>query len=126
MMRAEPEESLVFVYDGASGLAAMALDVLKKLAGREECPLCEITYSPTGKRSTWRECERRLGMPVEEMHRDELPSSWGVSLEALPCVIVKRGGSQRIVLGREDIVRCGGRPDALERALRDAMQAGAS
>ena len=61
-------ESLILVYDGDSGLRAMVLDVLKKSIGREECALCEITYSPVGQRGAWRACQRRLELPVSELH----------------------------------------------------------
>lgn len=121
MQKPAPRDSLVFVYDGDSGIAAMALDVVKKLAGREDCALCEIAYGPTGKRSAWRACERRLPLPVEELHRDVLPPAWGVPRDALPCVLLRRDGVVRIVLGREEIAGCRGRPEALEAALRDAL-----
>lgn len=49
-----PPDRLILVYDADSGLGAMLLDVVKKAVGREDCPLCEITYGPLGKRSTWR------------------------------------------------------------------------
>ena len=40
--------------------------------GREECALCEITYSPVGKRRAWTACAKRLGLVVDELHRDSL------------------------------------------------------
>lgn len=117
--------AFVLVYDGDSGIRAMALDVVKKLAGREECALCEITYGPTGKRGAWRQCEARLPVPVEEMHRDRLPAAWGISREQLPCVLWRSGDGVRVLLDRERIAALGGRPEALEAALRDAMPEGA-
>lgn len=44
---------LILVYDANGGLAAMLVDVVKKALGREDCALCEITYSPLGKRQSW-------------------------------------------------------------------------
>ena len=55
-------DRVILVYDGDGGLHAMLLDALKKAVGREECPLCEITYSPTGKRREWLAGEKRLGV----------------------------------------------------------------
>jgi hypothetical protein len=113
---------LILVYDGRSGVRAMLLDVVKKAVGREECPLCEITYSPIGRRSSWNRCQARLGMPVTEMHRDELPADWGISAGELPCVLARTsGGHPAVLVGREAIVACGGDADALEKAIRGAL-----
>ncbi|UJR82944.1 hypothetical protein [Sandaracinus amylolyticus] len=124
-MKVAPHEALVFVYDGRSGIAAIALDVVKKLAGREDCALCEITYGPTGKRGAWRECERRLELPIEERHRDDLPPAWAARVDTLPCVLLRRGDSVRVLLDRDRIEACGRRPEALELAIRDALRASA-
>lgn len=115
-------ESLILVFDADSGLRALVLDVLKKAAGREECALCEITYGPLGKRSGWKACERRLGLPVSELHRDELPPEWSIPREELPCILVRGGESAPAVLvGREDIVACGGDIAALEERVGAAL-----
>jgi hypothetical protein len=60
-----PVSRIILVYNGDSGLGAMLLDVLRKAVGREDCALCEITYSPIGKRAPWTSREGRLGIPVE-------------------------------------------------------------
>lgn len=118
-------DRVVLVYDGDSGLRAMLLDAVKKAAGREECALCEITYGPLGKRGEWRACETRLGVIVDELRRDQLPAEWGVERDALPCVLGRVGTEPPFVLlGREQIVECGGRVDELERRIVVALAAG--
>lgn len=113
---------LILVYDGLSGVRAMLLDVVKKAVGREECPLCAITYSPVGRRSSWNRCEKRLGMAVTEMHRDELPEDWGIAARELPCVLARSSGARpAVLLDREAIVACGGTAEALEQAIRRAL-----
>lgn len=117
-------ESLILVYDGDSGLRAMMLDVLKKAVGREECALCEITYSPVGKRSAWRECERRLALPVSELHRDQIPTEWGIGSTVLPCILVRSSEKAPAVLvGRGAIAACNGNVAALEERIREALSA---
>ena len=113
---------IILVYDGDSGVAAMLLDAAKKAAGREDCPLCEITYSPIGKKRDWVACQRRLGVAVEETHRDRLPREWGLSRNELPCIL-GRADAERpfVLLARAEIVACRGRVDELERRLRDAL-----
>lgn len=117
-------DSLILVYDGDSGLRAMVLDVLKKAAGREDCALCEITYSPTGKRSTWKACEARLGLAVTELHRDRIPPEWRVQRAELPCVLARVGAETPVVLvGRDGIADCHGSAEALEGRIREALAA---
>jgi hypothetical protein len=117
-----PVNRAILVYNGDSGLAAMLLDAVKKAAGREECALCEITYSPIGKRREWAACERRLGVTVEELHRDRLPREWGISRAELPCIL-GRVATERpmLLLSRSDITACRGSVEELERRLRVAL-----
>ena len=117
-----PVDRIVLVYNADSGLGALLLDVIKKATGREDCSLCEITYSAVGKRQAWRACEARLGVPVEELHRDQLPPAWGITPADLPC-IVGRSGNERpsVLLSRADVAACAGSVDELERRLRRAL-----
>ena len=115
-------DRLLLVYDGDSGLGAMLLDVVKKAVGKEDCPLCEIVYSPVGKRSSWRACEARLGLPVEEWHRDRLLASWNLAPEDLPCILGRSGDSiPTVLVTRAQIVATGRSADALEAAVRAAL-----
>jgi hypothetical protein len=119
-----PVNRVILVYNGDSGLAAMLLDAVKKAAGREDCALCEITYSPVGKRREWAACERRLGVSVEELHRDRLPAAWGISQSDLPCILGRAGDERPVVLlSRDNIRACSKSVVELERRLRDALDA---
>jgi hypothetical protein len=121
-MMPDQVDRVILVFDADSGLGALLVDVLKKVTGREDCALCAITYSPVGKRRAWAACERRLGLPVEELHRDEVPAEWGLSRADLPCIL-GRGGQARpfILVSRAEIDACRGSLSALERRLRDAL-----
>ena len=116
---------VILVYDGDSGLAAMLLDAVKKAVGREDCALCEIIYSPVGKKREWVACQRRLGVEVEELHRDRIPPSWGIT--ELPCVLGRNGEARpAVLLDRGQIAACRGSVTELERRLRQALLAKAS
>lgn len=118
-------ESLILVYDGESGLSALLLDVLKKAVGREDCALCEITNSPVGRRAEWKECVRSLGIPFSELHRDEVPTHWGVARADFPCVLARYAGTLPTVLvDRSEIASCRGDPAALEQRIRSALRPG--
>jgi hypothetical protein len=115
-------DRIILVYNADSGLSAMLFDALKKAVGREDCALCEITYSPVGKRRAWAACEARLGVPVEEMHRDKVPAAWGLARRELPCILGRLGNERPFVLlSRAEIDACGGRVETLEQRLRQAM-----
>jgi len=115
-------DRLILVYDGDSGLRAMLVDVLKKLVGREECALCEITYSATGKRGAWTACEKRLGLIVDELHRDQLPEAWGISRAQLPCVLGRQGeDGPFVLLTREHIAGCQGSIERLAGRIAQAL-----
>ena len=117
-------DRLILAFDGDSGLRAMLLDVIKKAAGREDCPLCEIVYSPIGKRSAWVDCAARLQLPIAEIHRDVLPNDWGLQRSELPCVLAQTGDSiPKVLVAREAIVRCAGEVALLERTIQDALSA---
>jgi hypothetical protein len=117
-------DSLILVYSGKGGLGAMLLDAVRKAARREDCALCEITYSPLGKRREWRACEERIGLPVVELHRNEVPKEWALRDDALPCVLGRQGDRAPVVLlRREEIASCRGSADVLERRIREALAA---
>lgn len=119
-------DRVILVYDGDSGVRAMLLDVVKKVVGREDCALCEITYSPVGKRPAWRACERRLGVVVEELHRDRVPAAWRLTAADLPCVLARVGDSIPVVaVTRDEIIACRGSMDALERRIAQSIGAAA-
>jgi hypothetical protein len=121
------EETLLLVYDADGGLRAKLLDAVKKAVGREECALCEITYSPVGKRRAWASCEARLGVPVRELHRDEIPAAWGIARRELPCILLQSGvATPTILLQRAAIQQCGGDVEALEAQLVHALAAARS
>jgi hypothetical protein len=114
-------DSLILVYDGKSGVPAMLLDVVKKAVGHEECPLCEITYGPLGRKRAWTECASSIRIPVKELHRDELPPGWNVT--TLPCVLSRVGEEMPSVLvAREEIVACNGDPVRLQSKILAALE----
>ena len=118
-------DRLILVYDSENGIGALLLDGLKKTIGREDCPLCEITHGPLGKRSTWSACEARLGLIVDALHRNQLPPEWGIGAAALPCILARVQDERPYVLvSRSELEACCGQPDALERQLLNLFAAG--
>jgi len=116
-------DRVILVYDGDSGVRAMLVDILKKVVGREECALCEITYSAVGKRREWVACEKRLGIIVDELHRDQLPATWEIQRAHLPCVLARVGDQKPFVLlTRDAISECLGSVDRLEQRIVASLE----
>lgn len=115
-------DSLILVYDGRSGMLAVLLDVAKKAVGTEECPLCEITYGPLGHRRTWKECAVRLSISIEELHRDQIPTTWNINPLQLPCILARVGEDlPSVLVTREEIIACQKNMNQLETKILAAL-----
>lgn len=129
---ARPDEAtqlptrLLLLYRGDGGVIPAILDVLKKSVGVEECPLCHSTFGPTGMKRAWRACEQSLEIPVEHLHRNEVPRDWQVREEDLPCILVERAGGRAVLVDRTAIAACAGSSERLEEAVRAALSRGAT
>ena len=99
------------------------MDVARKLAGRDECPLCTLTHGATGERASWRACKEALQVPVEAVHRDERTPALRALSSALPYVAAESGGELSILLEKDGVTALGGDTRLLERALRDRARA---
>ena len=117
-------DKIILVYDGDSSVTAMLFDIVKKTMGREDCALCAITYGPFGKREAWRQCEVRIGVKVDALHRDQLPNSWTLSRADLPCVLGQVGDAvPTILVSKGEIEASGGRAESLTARIMDALAA---
>ncbi|MFO0646496.1 MAG: hypothetical protein U0326_09685 [Polyangiales bacterium] len=112
---------LVLIYRADAGVIPMIVDVLKKSVGIEECSLCHATFGATGMKRAWKACEQSLKVPVEHLHRNEVPPGWQVREEDLPCILVERAGARAVLVDRATIAACGGSPERLEDATRAAL-----
>jgi len=99
------------------------MDVARKLAGRDECPLCTLTHGATGERGSWRACKESLGVPVEPVHRDELTPELRELSASLPFVAAQSEGKIEVLLDKDGVIALGGKSDTLERALRERAAA---
>jgi hypothetical protein len=117
-------DRLILVFDADSGWLPLVGDVIKKIAGREDCSLCAITYSPVGKKRAWQACESRLGLAVEERHRDQLPAAWSLGRAQLPCILARAGEAlPSLLISRDEIAACDGSMEKLEAKIRAALAA---
>ena len=115
------EKRIILIYDGDSGLLPMVADVVKKTFGFEECPLCEITYSPLGKKGEWKNCEAKLPYPVEHKHRNEISTEWRKQVGKLPVVAFQDGERIKVLLDPPAIQVCNGDPRCLDAKIRERL-----
>ena len=115
------EKRIVLIYDGDAGLVPMVAEVVKKTFGFEECPLCEITYSPVGKKAAWKSCEAKLPYEVVHKHRNEIPASWKKRVGTLPVVALQDGDSVTVLLDPSAIRACKGEPHCLDQKIRESV-----
>lgn len=115
------DKSIVLLYDADGGFVPMLADVVKKTFGFEECPLCEIVYSPVGKRGAWKQCEAKLPYPVEHKHRNEVPPAWLQAAGELPVVALREGNRLTVLLDRAALGACKADPVCLDAKIRAAL-----
>lgn len=115
-------DTIILVYNGDGGLRALLADTVKSAFGRQECDLCAIAWSVTGKRRAWADAEARLGVFVEELHRDDLQPAWGLTRADVPCILARSyGQAPAMLVTRAEIAACGRSPAALEARVREAL-----
>lgn len=116
--------SLVGVYDADGGLVGEARYVIGHLLGRAECALCDVTHSPVRRKRSWDAMVARLGIPVDLVHRNEIPSDVAACVDGagLPCVVGRGAGGVEVVLGRAELAALGGSVEAFETAMRERIE----
>ena len=80
-MTQPPYARLLVVYDADGSLVGEISYIVGHALGLRECAACDITHQPFSLRGKpeggwekkdWRDAKKRLGLPVVQLHRDEL------------------------------------------------------
>lgn len=117
-MDKRPVDRLLFIFDANSGLWDAFVDSAKKVLRINGCALCQITHGLVTEKSEWRECQDALGVPIEYLHRDEIPGDLRSLVEGqLPCIVAEHDGERTLLLGSGAISRCSGSVDDLRGKL---------
>ena len=90
--------------------------------GRSHCALCDITHGLLREREDWRACRDEVPVPFETYHRDDQPE--GVRAAAggrVPVVVAETGDGWTVLLDGDALDACAGSPEALVRALDEAL-----
>src|SRR4051794_33606414 len=102
-------ERLIFVFHAESGRAAAFVDSMRKLLMLNGCTLCAITHGLAGEKTEWKSCKDSLGIPVDYLHLDEIPTNLRALIgDGTPCVVAEVGGERVRLLGPDELARCRG------------------
>lgn len=117
-------DRLILIYDARSGRLAAVIDSVRKALGAGACSLCAITHGLTGEKPAWSACRTRLGVPVDALHRDEMPDELRELVQgALPAVVADVGRRRVVLLGPRELATLGGSVEAFESAVTAAATA---
>ena len=114
-----PNEARNFVgiYNADGTILGEITYVVKKIAGRGSCALCDITHGWTGRRRDFDSTCSTAGIEWTLLHRDEATSEQLAAAGSLPAVISNDDGRWKLVLGPNDLDECNGDPAALVARL---------
>jgi hypothetical protein len=100
--------SLIFVYQGESGLFNTLSHVAHKIFSPQTypCNLCNLINSPLGMRSEWKQFLSSLNMPFEFLHEDEYTNLYKTTVKSAPVVLSKLGESIDVLVSTEVINQC--------------------
>lgn len=103
-------EKLAFVFDANSGKLAALADSLKKALSMNGCALCTITHGIFGEKGSWKECKEKIGVPIDYVHRDEIPPEVArAAAEHYPCIVARTvDGVWGLVVGPDALAECKG------------------
>ncbi|MBM3694150.1 MAG: hypothetical protein FJW77_12820 [Actinobacteria bacterium] len=113
---------LVGVYDADHTLRGELSYWVGARLGRAHCALCDVTHGALRPTRAWREYRASLPVPFTTRHRDDAPAAVR-ALGPPPLVAAETATGPRLLLGPDELARCGGSVAALGRAIATALAA---
>jgi len=114
--------NIIGIYNAIGTISGEISYALKKLAGRGDCPLCELTHgwNPFGKQS-WREACAKTSIDITLLHREEADKAQVQAAGQLPAFIVEQHGEWRIMMTNAEIKEWKDNPLGLLKALENKL-----
>lgn len=84
-------QTLVFVYNGDSGLINGLMHLMHKAISPEtyECQLCAIVYDGARQSKDWKSFINGINIKAEYFHRDTFIKTYGILETDLPAIFLK-------------------------------------
>ena len=108
------------IYNADGGVWGETRYVIGHMLGTAACSLCDITHSPVRRKPEWDAMVRRLGVPLEVRHRNEITRAEikHVARTGLPIVIAHHDdGRISTALRNRELEAVSGSVSAFEAAL---------
>ena len=114
---------LVGVYDADHTRRGELAYAIGHLLGRRTCDLCAITHRGVRPKAQVEDLVASIGVPFAFIHRDQQPRGMATVTDgALACVVGQIGRSWEILVDRERLAACEGRPDAMVAEIRNEIR----
>lgn len=65
-------QEIFVVYDADGTVAGELVYLARKWFGKGHCAACDITHGPRREKQEWKNFKQALGVPVKNIHRDEM------------------------------------------------------
>ncbi|MBH0053222.1 hypothetical protein I6E74_03450 [Salinibacterium sp. SWN139] len=108
------------IYNADGGVWGETRYVIGHMLGTAACSLCDITHSPIRRKPEWDAMVRRLGVPLEVRHRNEITEAETafVATVELPVVLAHHDdGRISTALRNHELEAASGSVSAFESAL---------
>lgn len=104
------ETELILVYNADSGFFNIIKDGLHKIISTStyQCDLCALTYGTIGMKDEWKTFIKKLGIPAEFLHRDELMKRLGkhphnVKNAKFPAIFLNKEGKISLLITHDAV-----------------------
>ena len=109
---------IIGVYHADGGILGELKYMTGKFFGKTHCPLCDITHGRTGKKDAWKQCEEKLGIPINFVHLNERNEKLlNYTNGNTPCIVGKTSTNYVMLASKKELEECEGNATALSELL---------
>ena len=113
---------IVGIYHADGGIIGELKYITGKFFGGSKCSLCDITHGNTGKKDSWKECERKLRMPIDFLHLNERNTNLEKYTRGLtPCIVGKTSTNYVMLVTKRELMECKGNPETLANLIEKKL-----
>lgn len=115
-------ERLVGVYDADGTIRGELAYLIGRTRGMAHCALCDITHGRLRRRADFDDARRKLAVPLELRHRDEVDETVRAAAGgSYPCIVGVGAAGAWMVMDRDGLEACAGDPATFVEQLNAAV-----
>lgn len=116
-------QSLHVIYDADGTPTGELVYLFKKVLGLAHCAACSITHGARREKPEFTQLKRAWPVPLYNIHRDEMDDAMRGTVEGvLPCVVARTAKMDVLVMGPEELERCGGDVVTFEKKIGECVK----